>query len=60
MTKQEMQNLKRGDIVMGKCSGDSYVIDVTAKEYAIGMRTAHITQPDEWVLIVRKDRPTTS
>jgi len=43
--------LKRGDIVFHVISGESYIIDGIYSDYAIGMQTIRISNPNEWLLI---------
>lgn len=53
MTQQELNKLRRGDIVLNRVSGDSYVIEHSlGKDGHIAIRTIHVTQPKEWELFI--------
>lgn len=51
MTPEQFCQLKQGDIVRGKLSGESYVVTANYGDYVIAVRTAHLAQPSEWDLI---------
>lgn len=51
MTKEQMSKLEQGDIVRGKLSGNSYVITANYGDYVIGVRTIHISHPEEWDVV---------
>ena len=48
-----VQDLRPGDIVQHVITGMSYVVTDNYGEYAIAVRTAHITNPSEWKLVNR-------
>ena len=50
MTREQFIALRRGDIVRGKCSGTSYVVDAHYGSFVIAANTAHVTNPEEWEL----------
>jgi hypothetical protein len=51
MTIEEFENLERGDIVRGKHSTLSYVVDAHHGYAAIGVRSVEISNPSEWDLV---------
>lgn len=54
MTEPEFLDIKRGRIVQNKGSGESYVVEqciLTHPKRFIAVRTALITNPDEWIVI---------
>ena len=55
MTKEQFDNLKRGDIVVGK-SGNSYVILETTNHYPTAVRTVTLSNSDEWELYSKKEQ----
>jgi hypothetical protein len=49
-----ISDLTRGDIVRHKFTGESYIIeDNIDKDTALAVRTMLITNPDEWILILK-------
>ena len=54
MTVEQFKNLRKGDIVQNKISGDSYVIE-QAYDYQkyIAVCAVTVTNPDEWMKIER-------
>lgn len=50
MTKEEFNNLRRGDIVV--LEGISYVIEHPLRNSYIAVRTIEVTAPGEWDLFV--------
>lgn len=55
MTKDEMQNLKTGDIVKG-VSGHSYVVTANYGDRVTAVLTVDITNPGEWVIVKKRDQ----
>ena len=53
MTKEQLKNLKAGDIVRGKLSGDTFIVVRCDGERATGVRVIEISQPDEWDLVAK-------
>lgn len=53
MTPEEFKNLSRGDIVRGKKSGESFLVDSNYMGRATAVRTADLTNPSEWILVLR-------
>lgn len=55
MTKKKklkkISQLKSGDIVKNKGSAYGYVITANYGNYAIGVRTIHISNPNEWEIV---------
>jgi hypothetical protein len=51
MTRKELENLKEGDIVRHKLHSNPVIITGNYKDYVIGVRTYHISNPDEWEVI---------
>ena len=51
MTKEDFQKLNIGDIVRHRNSGSSVIITANYKDYVIGVKTYHLTNFDEWLLI---------
>jgi len=51
---KSIKELKRGDIVRSKnrYNGESYIIEGIYENYVIGVRTKHISNPNEWIKIV--------
>lgn len=43
--------LKTGDVVQGKSSGLSYVVTDNYGDHAIAVRTMHVSNPSEWLLV---------
>ena len=52
MTQKEFDNLRRGDIVMLKGTGISYVIEHSLRNSYIANRTIEVTNPNEWNLFI--------
>lgn len=54
MTIEQFKNLRRGDIVQNRLTGDSYVIE-QAYDYQkyVAVLTVTVTNPDEWTKIER-------
>lgn len=52
MTGKQFKSLDVGDIVRGRVSGVSYVVTGNYGGRVTAVRTAEITNPDEWELIV--------
>lgn len=51
MTKEELQRLDRGDIIRHRTSGDAMVVTTNYGSHAVAVRTEHVSNPDEWLLI---------
>lgn len=49
----ELNELEPGDIVRGKTTGLSYVVTDNYGQYVIATRVAHITNPNEWIKIIK-------
>lgn len=45
---KSIDQLRRGDIIRHKGSGEAYVIDSNYGSFAIGMRSVHVSNPIEW------------
>lgn len=52
MTKNQLKKLSPGDIVRGKFSGVSYTVTGNYGGHITAIRTADITNPDEWELVM--------
>ena len=50
---KKISELKPGKVVRHIDFGEGYVVTANYGSYAIGVRTAHITNPDEWLLVLR-------
>ncbi len=48
MTKDEFENLKKGDMVRSKSANISYMVIVNFKSRVTAIRIADMTNPDEW------------
>ena len=48
--KIEMIDLQPGTIVRHRMSGDAFVVTANYREYAIAVRTQHISNPEEWTI----------
>ena len=46
-----MRDLQVGDIVQSRGSGMAYIVTANYGDYAIAVRTAHVTNPIEWKLV---------
>ena len=57
MTKGEFKDLREGDIVQGKASGEGYIVTGNYGDRVTAVRTVDITQPDEWELIAHGPVP---
>ena len=57
MTKDEINSLKKGDIVRNIGSGNSYFILVCDNEnnFILGIRAIWITNPSEWGKVEQKN-----
>jgi len=53
MTRDEFQNLKRGDIVRHVMDAQSYVVTETCRNRVTAVRTIELTNPVEWLLVVK-------
>jgi hypothetical protein len=53
MSREEFARLCLGDIVRGKVSGEAYVVTGNYGERVTAVRTADLTNPDEWEVITR-------
>jgi hypothetical protein len=51
MTKDELKNLRYGDLVRSKASGASYIVTANYGGRVTAVRTADLTNPDEWELV---------
>ena len=51
MTREEFERLREGDIVRSKLSGDSYVVTANCRGRVTAVRTADLTNPDEWEVV---------
>lgn len=56
MTVKEFKNLGAGDIIRHKTSSGASVVHDNYGRYVIAVRTAHVTNPDEWDLIVKQNK----
>jgi len=56
MTKDEFYNLEAGDVIRNEGSGNVYIILEIMDRQAVIVRSAVISNPDEWELI-RKSSP---
>lgn len=43
-----INKLERGDIIRHKTGGDSYLVDYLGGDFAIAIKTKHISNPHEW------------
>ena len=50
MTRKQFIALRRGDIVRGESSGDSYVVDGHYGNFIIATKSMHVSNPSEWDL----------
>ena len=46
-----VQDLQPGDIVQSRASGIAYIVTDNHGDFAIAVRTAHVTNPGEWKLV---------
>ena len=51
MTEQELQNLCAGDLVMGKTSGQVFIVTANCGSRVTAVQTADLTNAGEWQLI---------
>lgn len=51
----KISNLKRGDIVIHRRSENNYVVTANYGSYAIAIDSIHISNEDEWVVLVISD-----
>jgi hypothetical protein len=51
MTPEELRNLQPGDLVRGKLLGMIYVVTANYGDRVTAVRTADITNPEEWELV---------
>ena len=49
--KSFISKLKRGTVIRHKSGADSYVIVDNFGNYALGVRSVHVTNPDEWDIV---------
>ncbi len=49
-------NLKRGDIVRNKATGESFVVERGCQERCLGIRIVEITNENEWEIIKKKEK----
>jgi hypothetical protein len=56
MTKEEIEGLKKGDIVRHRMSGDVYVVtnDFYPHLGALAVRTERVSRPDYWDKVPRQ------
>ena len=54
MTKDEIKNLKTGDILRHKLGLNGYVVTANYGDRITAVRTVDITNPDEWDLIKKE------
>lgn len=47
------ETLKPGDIIQHRSTGESYVVTANYGDYAIAVRTVHVSNPDEWLVVGR-------
>lgn len=55
-----VSDLKRGDIVVSRGTGTSYVVEDVAGESALAVRSVRVTNPAEWAVCVGGISPETS
>ncbi len=58
MTKEDLKNLNKGDLVKGKSSGKTFIVFIVDYKYGsrlTAVETVDITNPDEWDLIFKAD-----
>ena len=53
MTKEEFEQLERGDIVWHIAADKAYVVDAHYGDSIIAVRTVLLTNPEEWQWIQR-------
>ena len=46
-----VRDLQAGDIVQSRGSGMAYIVTANYGDCAIAVRTAHVTNPSEWILV---------
>ena len=51
LTKDEFEDLRIGDIVRNKASGEGYIITANYGNRITAVRTVDIINPDEWLLV---------
>lgn len=51
MTKEEMRELKPGDIVQSLSDGSGYVVTANYGDRITAVKTVDITNPNEWLLV---------
>ena len=51
----KISNLVRGDIVIHKASGSSYVVTANYGSYSIAVESVHITNGSEWSVLTISD-----
>lgn len=57
MTNDEMNKLRRGDIVVNKETGNQYIVIYNdLGEYFVAVRSITVTNPSEWDKVERKER----
>lgn len=49
----EGEPLRPGDIIQHLATGESYVVTANYGDYAIAVRTVHVSNPDEWLVVGR-------
>lgn len=60
MTTEEFFSLKVGDIVRGKATKESFVVTAHYGTRLTAVRTADITNPEEWDLVWDGPRPSSA
>ena len=48
-----LTDLKTGDIIRSRFSGDVYVVMENYGNYTVAVRTVNVSNPCEWCLVVR-------
>ena len=46
-----VQNLREGNIIQHRLTGQTYVVTANYGKYAIAVRTMHVSNPAEWKLV---------
>jgi hypothetical protein len=54
MTQEEFEHLEQGDIVRHMDSGDSMVVTANYGKRVTAVRTADLSNPDEWKLVIKR------
>jgi len=53
MTDDEFKVLGRGDIIRHVGGGDSLLVDANYGKHVAAVRTQHVSNPREWVLVMK-------